>query len=146
MNYKILLVLFSLTQLLLSADIQSRTAEFPTKEMKSQNKEIIKLVVEEISKSLPQDVDKYTKFVNIGSEDLTLIYTFEINTGAKSDESVKKEDHSRMKEAVTIGICNSSKRFLDAQIDISYIYTSAKTKSQLFKFDVTQSTCLKITS
>lgn len=144
MHYKVLLLLFSMSQFLFAIDIQQRTGDFPSKEMQSQNKEIVKLVVEEISKTLPQTVDKYTKFVNIQSENSTLIYTFEINTGSKSDEYVKKEDHSRMKEAVTIGVCNSSKRFLDAQIDISYIYTSAKTSSPLFQFDITQRNCFEL--
>lgn len=111
-------------------------------DLKVQNRKIVGLVVEELSKDLPKTVDQYTQFVGIKSDDLTLIYIFEINTGVKSDESIQKEDHSRMKSAVTQGVCRSSQRFLDAQINISYLYQSAKTKAKLFQFDITQADCL----
>ena len=111
-------------------------------DLKVQNRKIIGLVVEELSKDLPKTVDQYTQFVGIKSDDLTLIYIFEINTGVKSDESIQKEDHSRMQSAVTQGVCRSSQRFLDAQINISYLYQSAKTKDKLFQFDITQADCL----
>ena len=111
-------------------------------DLKVQNRKIVGLVVEELSKDLPKTVDQYTQFVGIKSDDLTLIYIFEINTGVKSDETIQKEDHSRMKSAVTQGVCRSSQRFLDAQINISYLYQSAKTKAKLFQFDITQADCL----
>ncbi len=117
-------------------------ADSNVQELKVQNRKIVALVVEELSKDLPKTVDQYTQFVGIKSDDLTLIYIFEINTGVKSDETVQKEDHSRMKNAVTQGVCRSSQRFLDAQINISYLYKSAKTKKKLFQFDITQSDCL----
>jgi hypothetical protein len=78
----------------------------------------------------------------VSAKDTTLEYLFEINTGAKSDETVRKEDHARMEKAITEGVCRSSKRFLDAQINISYIYRSATSKSELFRFDITQQKCL----
>ena len=96
---------------------------------------------EEISKTLPQTVDKYTVLTKVEGKDTTITYTFEINTGAKSDEAVKKEDRTRMKKAVTTGICQSSKRFIDAQINISYIYIGVNSKAELFRFDVTQADC-----
>ncbi len=111
-------------------------------DMKVQNRKIIALVVEELSKDLPKTVDRYTQFVGIKNNDLTLIYIFEINTGSKSDETVQNEDHSRMGSAVTQGVCRSSQRFLDAQINISYLYQSAKTKAKLFQFDITQGDCV----
>ena len=110
-------------------------------ELKVQNRKIVALVVEELSKGLPKKVDEYTQFVGITSDDLTLVYIFEINTGVKSDETVRKEDNSRMQSAVTQGVCRSSQRFLDAQINISYLYKSAKTKAKLFQFDITQADC-----
>ena len=55
-----------------------------------------------------------------------------------------KEDKSRMKDGVTRGVCRSSKRFMDAQITISYVYNSAKTKAKLFQFDVKQADCFKL--
>jgi len=110
-------------------------------ELQVQNRKIIGLVVEELSKDLPKKIDQYTEFVGITNDDLTLIYIFEINTGGKSDETVQKEDQSRMQQAVTQGVCRSSKRFLDAQINISYLYKSAKSKAKLFQFDITQADC-----
>ncbi len=115
--------------------------DLPVQEMQKQKREIVKLSSEEISKTLPQTVDKYTTLTKVEGKDTTITYTFEINTGAKSDEAVKKEDRTRMQKAVTTGICQSSKRFIDAQINISYIYISAKTKAELFRFDVTQADC-----
>ena len=121
-------------------------ADSNVQELKVQNRKIVGLVVEELSKDLPKTVDQFTQFVGITSDDLTLIYIFEINTGVKSDETVQKEDHSRMQSAVTQGVCRSSKRFLDAQINISYLYNSAKTKAKLFQFDITQADCFKGTN
>ena len=72
-----------------------------------------------------------------------MLYTFEINATNKSDDEIMKEDKSRMKKAVTMGICNSSKKFLENGINISYIYASAKSKKELFRFDVTQKDCVK---
>jgi len=124
-----------------SQAIQSR--EFPQSEMHKQNRKIVQLAATEISKTLPQTIDKYTQLVKVEGEEATLLYTYEINTGAKSDKTVQKEDRTRMKRAVTYGICRSSKRFLDAQINISYLYISAKSKVELFRFDVTQKSCPK---
>jgi len=115
--------------------------DLPVAEMQKQKREIVKLSSEEISKTLPQTVDKYTVLTKVEGKDTTITYTFEINTGAKSDEAVKKEDRTRMQKAVTTGICQSSKRFIDAQINISYIYIGAKSKAELFRFDVTQADC-----
>ncbi len=118
--------------------------EFPVDKLKEQNREIIKMVVKEISKDLPQKVDKYTIMSKIRDENLTLIYTFEINTGAKSDESVIKEDKPRMQKAISRGICQSSKRFLEAGVTLSYEYLSASTKKELFTFTMTQKKCKEL--
>ena len=141
---KTILTLILLATSLLSSDIKTRTGEFPAKEMKSQNREIVKMVVEEISSTLPQKIDKYTEFTAITSKDTTMIYHFEINTGSKSDEIVQKEDRTRMKTAVTKGVCQSAKRFIDANINISYVYSSAKTKVELFRFDISRKDCVGI--
>nr|WP_321265946.1 hypothetical protein [uncultured Sulfurimonas sp.] len=135
------LILASLSFALFAADIPTKTGVFPQKEMKSQNKEIAKLVAQEIQSTLPQVVDKYTTLTSVTNKGTTLVYTFEINTGVKSDEAIKKEDRTRMKEAVTEGICQSSEKFLKAGINTSYIYVSAKTKAHLFQFDVSQKDC-----
>jgi len=128
-----------LSQFILAEGI--KTQDLPMEEMQKQKREIVKLSSEEISKTLPQTVDKYTTLTKVEGKDTTITYTFEINTGAKSDEAVKKEDRTRMQKAVTTGICQSSKRFIDAQINISYIYISVNSKAELFRFDVTQADC-----
>ena len=145
---KYLFLLLSLLVLTVNSsfatDLQSKIEEFPKKEMKSQNKTIVKMFTSEMSKSLPQKIDKYTEFVKINAKDTTIFYTFEINTGSKSDATVRKEDKTRMHNAVQAGICKSSMKFLEAGINISYIYTSAISKANLFQFDVTQEDCIKI--
>ena len=109
--------------------------------MKSQNKEIVQLVSAEISQTLPQVVDKYTTLVSVTGVGTTLLYKFEINTGSKSDEAIKNEDKSRMKKAITEGVCQSSEKFLLAGINTSYIYISSKTKVHLFQFDISLKDC-----
>ncbi|MBU0721011.1 hypothetical protein KJ877_06675 [bacterium] len=122
-------------------DVRARVDTFPEKEMLSQNSEIVKLVVAEISKDLPLSIDNYTTFTHISADKLTLLYTFEINTGAKDDATVKKEDRTRMKKAVFAGVCQSSRKFLEAGINTSYIYINANTKAHLFEFNITQKDC-----
>ena len=124
-----------------AGEVQIQTRELPQKEMLKQNREIVKLSSEELSKTLPQAVDKYTTLTKVEGKDTTLIYIFEINTGAKSDDTVRKEDRTRMQRAVTTGVCRSSKRFLDAQINISYVYISASSRAELFRFDISQEDC-----
>ncbi len=140
---KKLLLAFSIITLLSQSILAEgiKQQDLPVEEMQKQKREIVKLSSEEISKTLPQTVDKYTTLTKVEGKDTTITYTFEINTGAKSDEAVKKEDRTRMKKAVTMGICQSSKRFIAAQINISYIYIGAKSKAELFRFDVTQADC-----
>ena len=123
-----------------------QTQELPTTELIKQNRQIVKLASEEISKSLPQKVDQYTTMTKVEGKDNTMVYIFEINTGAKSDETVKNEDHTRMKKAVTQGVCKTQQRFLDAEINISYLYKSAITKAVLFQFDINKEDCAKVTT
>ncbi len=132
-------IITTLSQSIFAEGIKQQ--DLPVDEMQKQKREIVKLSSEEISKTLPQTVDKYTTLTKVEGKESTMVYTFEINTGAKSDEAVKKEDRTRMKKAVTTGICQSSRRFIAAQINISYIYISAKSKSELFRFDITQADC-----
>ena len=141
MNKSILLSTIIIGTLLSADGLQ--TQEMSTSEMTKQNKIIVDLASKEISKTLPQKIDNFTTLQRVEGKDNKLVYIYEINTGSKSDETVKKEDKSRMKEAVTYGICRSSKRFLDAQIDIVYLYTSATSKDKLFEFVVKQEDCPK---
>jgi hypothetical protein len=125
-----------------TTDIPTKTGNFPAKQMKMQKEKIAKLVSLEISQTLPQVIDKYTTLSTVKVKGSTLVYTFHINTGSKSDATIQKEDRSRMKKAVTIGVCLSSKKFLAAGINTSYIYKSAKSEMELFKFDISQNDCV----
>jgi hypothetical protein len=49
-----------------------------------------------------------------------------------------------MEEAVTRGTCKSSKRFLEADISLRYIYNSATSKKELFRFDIDQNSCFNL--
>ncbi len=143
---KRLLSIILLSQLSPATESIKEGETYPIEKIREQNREIIKMVVDEISKTLPQTVDKYTEITKIRDKNLTLIYTFEINTAAKSDEAVKKEDRSRMEKSVTKGVCQSSKRFLDAGINLSYEYFSASSKKELFSFQMTQKICKGISN
>lgn len=121
--------------------VTASTKDLPVSELIKQNRHIVQLASQEMSKTLPQKVDKYTQLLRVEGKDTTLLYIFEINTGAKSDETIIKEDHTRMRKAITQGICTSSKRFLDANISISYRYISAGSQKKLFQFDVEKSDC-----
>ncbi len=120
--------------------------EFPKEEMRKQNIEIASLAAQAMSKNLPKKIDKYTTLLSVKNNATTLVYTFAINSGAKSDAAIQKEDHSKMQKAVTEGVCQSAQRFLKAGIDTTYIYVSAKTKKPLFRFDITQDKCTNITT
>ncbi len=107
-----------------------------------QNREVVKMAAKEMASKLPQKVDDFTQFVDIAAKDESLIYTFEINTGAKSDKAVIEEGKERkMGERVISGICRSSKRFIESGINISYIYNSAASKKRLFRFNASKKIC-----
>ena len=112
--------------------------------MKKQNSKIAKLVSLEIAKTLPKKIDNYTTLSKVTNVDSTIVYTFEINTGSKSDKTIINEDRSRMKKAITEGVCQSSSKFLQAGINTSYIYINAITKAPLFRFDIEQKNCIKL--
>ena len=139
-----LLTFLTLGQTLIANRLPVKNQDVSPQQLQKQNKEITQLVAAELSKDLPKTIDKYTMFTSIVASGAKLIYTFEINTGSKSDKTVISEDRSRMKEAVTLGICRSSKRFMDAQITIRYDYFSAKSKAKLFQFEVNQADCFKL--
>lgn len=129
---------------ILATETQIQNRELQNKDMKAQNKQIASLAAAELSKSLPQTIDKYTKLVAVEPDEATIVYIYEIDIAPKSDETVIKEDHNRMLKAVTLGTCISSKRFLEADISLRYIYKSAKTKAELFQFNVNQESCFKL--
>jgi len=139
-----LIALLLVATLIHASEIIKDGQEYPIEKIREQNRLIIKMVVDEISKKLPQKVDNYTNLIKIRDEELTLIYTFEINTGAKSDETVIKEDKARMKRVVSKGICQSSKRFLEAGVTLSYEYMSASSKKMLFTFSMNEKSCKEL--
>ena len=126
---------------LFAKDVQMQSREFPQEELKKQKVLIASLTAKELSKTLPQKIDDYTTLQSVKNNDATLVYTFIISTGNKSDESIIKEDYARMQRVVIHGVCQSSARFLDAGINTSYIYVSAKSKKQLFRFDISKEQC-----
>ncbi|MEN4053488.1 MULTISPECIES: hypothetical protein [Sulfurimonas] len=142
-SFVLLLLLGIFLQLFATDSKKLTTQEFPQTELKKQKMQIASMVAKELSKNLPQKIDTYTSLISITNEDATLVYTFEINSGAKSDAAIIKEDHSRMQRAVTKGVCRSSSRFLEAGINTRYIYRSAKSKKRLFVFNITQAQCEK---
>jgi len=142
---KILLIIFlslSFNTFCFAADVKMKMEEFPKEQVQNQKVEVTKMMAKALAKDLPQKVDAYTMLRNIKSQGSTLVYTFEIDTGVKTDETVIKQDHSRMQRAVTRGVCESSSKLLRAGINTTYIYISAKTKKTLFRFDITQSRCI----
>lgn len=135
---------FLLTALLfpiLSLASNITTREMPLDKMQEQNREITRLAAVELSKSLPQTIDKHTKLTKVEAQDTVLVYTYEIDAAPKSDAQIKQEDHTRMQEAITYGVCSSSQRFLKANIAIRYIYNSAHSKNELFRFDIESKSC-----
>ncbi len=131
--------MFKILFLALLSVIGSNSADLKDK-IKLQNQNVLKKAVEGLSKELPKKVDNYTKIVSIKAKDESLIYTFEIDA-PNSDEEIRNKDRTRMQKAVTQGVCKSSKRFLESDINISYIYISAKSKEKLFRFDIDKSKC-----
>ena len=107
---------------------------------KLQNQNIIDMAAKSLSQNLPQKVDKYTSLVDIRAQKGRLVYIFEINAPV-SDEDIIKKDKTRMQRSITYGVCKSSKRFLDSDIKISYLYRGAKSKKELFRFDIDKSQC-----
>ena len=141
---KFTLLLLALSVSIFAQDLKIRTDTFPDSEMKAQNITIAEMSAEALSKDLPHKIDKYTTLQTITNKEANLIYTFFINNSSKSDEAIKKEDKLRMEKAITIGVCQSAKRLLEAKINITYIYSSARTKAELFRFNISQKDCVGI--
>ncbi len=132
------LLLFILVASSLFAAPSAKTIE---EKIAAQNREVLKMAVSSIKPQLPQKVDDYTQIVDIEAEGEHLIYTFEIDTGPKSDRAVIEEAKKRMVPRIKNGICHSSKRFLQSGITISYRYRNASTHKKLFGVTVSQKEC-----
>jgi len=124
-----------------SATPKADIKDLPTEELIKQNKQIVGMAAEEISKTLPKKVDKYTVLVSVKAQGTTLAYSFTIDTGSKSDKAVIKEDRERMQKAITAGVCRTSMRFLNAKVSLKYQYSSATSKKKLFSFTITEKDC-----
>jgi hypothetical protein len=132
------------SQNLLSKDLPVKNQDVSPQQLEKQNKQITKLAAEQLSKNLPQIINKYTTMVIIKAINTTLVYTSEINTGAKSDETIRNEDRKKWEKIFIKNVCQRSKRFLDAQVKLSYVYISAISKEKLFQFDITQDKCFNL--
>ena len=108
--------------------------------VKLQNQNVVNMAAKSLSKELPKKVDKFTSLVKIDPRGEVLIYTFEINSTKNDDELIKK-DKTKMKKRITSGVCSSSKRFLQSDISIKYIYQSKKSKKEIFNVDINKSVC-----
>lgn len=86
----ILIVLTILLQTVQAQELSVKNQDVSPEQLQLQNKQITQLVAEELSKSLPQKIDKYTTFINIQAKDTNLIYTFEINITPQSEEGKKE--------------------------------------------------------
>jgi len=110
--------------------------------MRAQNLNVVKKAVEGMRETLPQKVDEYTQLVAIDGNGTRLIYTFEVNTGAKSDETMRKEG-AKMAPRILEGICRSAERFMDADISLTYRYISSATRTEVLRVDADKSKCPK---
>ncbi len=106
-----------------------------------QNAQILEMMKEELSKDLPKKIDAYTTFTGVAVEGQTFIYMYEINAGAKSDESVRKNDMPRMKKAIIQGECRRSKIHFENGMTLQYRYKNAITKTDLFKINIEMKDC-----
>ena len=109
--------------------------------IRMQNLKVVRMAAESLSEELPQKIDPYTELKAVEADGAKLIYRFELSVGPKSDEQIVREGKKRMEKNVKKGICKSSKRFLENDIDIVYIYNSAATGKTLFSFTVGKRDC-----
>ncbi len=109
----------------------------------AQNGEILKMMKEELSKNVPKKIDPYTTLVAVDVDGLTLVSTYEINTGVKSDESVRKNDMPRMRNAIIQGECKRSKIHFENGMAIEYRYKNFNTKKDIFGIKVELKDCEK---
>jgi hypothetical protein len=126
--------------IILSTLLLTANASVIPDKVKLQNQNVVKMAAESLSKELPKKVDKFTSLIKIDPKGEKIIYTFEINS-TKSDDALIKQDKTKMKKRIISGICSSSKRFLDSDISIQYIYTSAKSKKEILSLDVNKTLC-----
>jgi len=118
--------------------------EFTENNMKKQNKTIVKMAAEDISKHLPQKVDKFTTLIKADYKDTNLIYIYSLNIPKKSDKEISKEGKNKMTPRIKENSCRSAKRFLKSDITLTYRYISKKSKKLLYSIDVNKKDCKDI--
>ena len=109
--------------------------------MREQNIHVVQKAVEGLNQNLPIEIDKSTKLVKVEGEGARLIYTFEIKTAPKSDKELIEEGRTKVAPRVKKGLCHSADRFLQAGIDITYIYKNSATGNTILELNVTKKDC-----
>jgi len=110
--------------------------------LREQNLIVVKKAAEGIGETLPQRVDKFTKLTAIDANGTRLIYTFEVDAGPKSDETMRKEG-AKMAPRILQGICKSADRFMQADISLTYRYINSGTNNEILRVDADKSKCPK---
>ena len=110
--------------------------------LRKQNLIVVKKAAEGIGETLPQRVDKFTKLTAIDANGTRLIYTFSVDAGPKSDETMRQEG-ARMAPRILKGICQSAERFMQADITLTYRYINSGTHSEILRVDADKSKCPK---
>ncbi len=108
--------------------------------LRAQNRIVVQKAAEGIGETLPQKVDPFTKLIAIDANGTRLIYTFEVNTGAKSDATLRKEG-ARIAPRILEGICRSADRFMQADISLTYRYISSASRAEVLRVDADKSKC-----
>lgn len=109
--------------------------------MRKQNIEIVKKAVEGLNQNLPVDVDSITKLIKVEGKDNRLIYIFKISTPPTTKEELIKKGKTEVAPRVKKRLCTSASRFLQADIDITYIYINSATNDKILQVDVTKKDC-----
>lgn len=120
--------------------IEKITREMSIDKLKQQNRELVQKAVEGLNENLPQRVDALTQFVGVEGNGTNLTYLFDVEAGPKSDATLQKEG-AAMAPRIRQGICATAKRFLQADITLTYRYRSHATQQTILEVDVNKTQC-----
>jgi hypothetical protein len=120
--------------------IEKITREMSIDKLKQQNRELVQKAVEGLNENLPQKVDDFTQFVGVEGNGTKLTYLFDVDAGPKSDATLRKEG-TAMAPRIRTGICATAKRFLQADITLSYRYRNRTTGTPVLVVDVNKTQC-----
>jgi len=110
--------------------------------IKMQNRQVVKKASEGLAETLPKRVDEYTTLVSVKGTDTRLIYRFEVDDPPKSDEEMKKRGID-MAPRILKGLCLSSRRFIDADIVMDYIYINKATGNEILEVVADKDICTR---